>query len=155
MLSTSGGLGEAETAGVTLNAIPREGGNTFSGTFFANGANGAHAGQQLHPGAEGPGAQGAVRVESSTSSIRWAAAGSSATSCGSTLVSPDRDRQLGARHVGEQERRQPERLDGGFRRSQQAFSETLDRILSARVTWQATPRNKINVSWQEQIYHRN
>ena len=30
--STSGGLGEAETAGVVLNVIPRDGGNTFSGT---------------------------------------------------------------------------------------------------------------------------
>ena len=32
VLSTSGGLGEAETGGVILNVIPREGGNTFSGT---------------------------------------------------------------------------------------------------------------------------
>ena len=41
MLSTSGGLGEAETAGVILNVIPRDGGNTFSGTFAFSGANGA------------------------------------------------------------------------------------------------------------------
>src|SRR5438105_5758581 len=39
VLSTSGGLGEAETSGVTLNAIPREGGNTFSGAFVTSGAN--------------------------------------------------------------------------------------------------------------------
>src|SRR3954469_15248513 len=44
VISTSGGLGEAETGGVTVNLIPREGGNTFSGTFFANGANGAMQG---------------------------------------------------------------------------------------------------------------
>src|ERR1700704_4733953 len=31
VLSTSGGLGEAETAGVILNIIPRDGGNTFRG----------------------------------------------------------------------------------------------------------------------------
>jgi hypothetical protein len=40
VLSTSGGLGEAETAGVTLNVVPRDGGNTFSGTFAASGAGG-------------------------------------------------------------------------------------------------------------------
>ena len=34
MLTTSGGLGEAETAGVVLNVIPRDGGNKFSGTVF-------------------------------------------------------------------------------------------------------------------------
>src|SRR4029077_198036 len=31
--STSGGLGEAETAGVVFNVVPRDGGNTFSGAI--------------------------------------------------------------------------------------------------------------------------
>ena len=53
VLTTSGGLGEAETAGVVLNIIPRDGGNTYSGSFVWSGANDAHAGQQLHPAAEG------------------------------------------------------------------------------------------------------
>ena len=44
VVSTSGGLGEAETSGVTLNLIPREGGNNFSGTYFTNGANGSMQG---------------------------------------------------------------------------------------------------------------
>src|SRR5687767_1536362 len=44
VLTTSGGLGEAETGGVALNIIPRDGGNTFSGTLFTSGANGAMQG---------------------------------------------------------------------------------------------------------------
>src|SRR5687767_8503081 len=44
VLTTSGGLGEAETGGVALNIIPRDGGNTFSGTLFMSGANGAMQG---------------------------------------------------------------------------------------------------------------
>jgi hypothetical protein len=44
VLTTSGGLGEAETGGVVLNIIPRDGGNNFSGTFFVSGANGAMQG---------------------------------------------------------------------------------------------------------------
>jgi hypothetical protein len=32
--TSSGGLGESETAGVTVNVIPREGGNTMSGLLF-------------------------------------------------------------------------------------------------------------------------
>src|SRR4029077_16905895 len=44
VFSTSGGLGEAEAGGVMFDIIPRDGGNTFSGTFFANGANGAMQG---------------------------------------------------------------------------------------------------------------
>src|SRR4029077_9052695 len=44
VISTSGGLGEAEKAGVTINLIPRDGGNTFSGTMFFSGANGSMQG---------------------------------------------------------------------------------------------------------------
>ena len=44
VLTISGGLGEAETGGVMLNVIPRDGGNNFSGTFFMSGANGAMQG---------------------------------------------------------------------------------------------------------------
>jgi len=33
-------VGEAETAGVVLNVVPRDGGNTFSGMFAVNGASG-------------------------------------------------------------------------------------------------------------------
>src|SRR5262245_59255364 len=40
VVNTSGGLGEAETSGVVLNVIPREGSNTFSGGFQYSGANG-------------------------------------------------------------------------------------------------------------------
>jgi hypothetical protein len=36
VVSTSGGLGEAETGGVVVNIVPRDGGNTFKGTVFAN-----------------------------------------------------------------------------------------------------------------------
>src|SRR6202521_1674374 len=44
VLSTSGGLGEAETGGVILNVIPRDGGNTFSGQISGSGANGSMQG---------------------------------------------------------------------------------------------------------------
>ena len=44
VISTSGGLGEAETSGVVVNVIPRDGGNTFSGTVNVNGANGSMQG---------------------------------------------------------------------------------------------------------------
>jgi hypothetical protein len=36
-MTTSGGLGESETAGLTMNIVPRQGGNTLSGLFFASG----------------------------------------------------------------------------------------------------------------------
>jgi hypothetical protein len=39
VLTTSGGLGDAETSGVVVNVIPREGSNTFSGQFNLSGSN--------------------------------------------------------------------------------------------------------------------
>jgi hypothetical protein len=39
--STSGGMGESETGGPVMNVVPRQGRNVMSGSFFANGANGA------------------------------------------------------------------------------------------------------------------
>src|SRR5438477_13099275 len=36
-MTTSGGLGEAETAGLTMNIVPKQGGNTTSGLFFVSG----------------------------------------------------------------------------------------------------------------------
>ena len=44
VMTLSGGLGEAETAGAMLNIIPRDGGNNFTGTFFFSGASGAMQG---------------------------------------------------------------------------------------------------------------
>jgi hypothetical protein len=41
VVSAAGGLGEAETAGVMVNVVPREGGNAFSGQFFVTGTTGA------------------------------------------------------------------------------------------------------------------
>ena len=41
VVTTAGGLGEADTAGVTINMIPREGGNTFSGQIFTTGTSGS------------------------------------------------------------------------------------------------------------------
>src|SRR6478609_6874689 len=36
-MTTSGGLGESETAGLTMNIVPKQGGNSFSGLAFVSG----------------------------------------------------------------------------------------------------------------------
>ena len=62
VLTTSGGLGEAETAGVILNVIPREGANTFSGQFIFSGANGAMQGSNYTQALKDAGPEDAVRA---------------------------------------------------------------------------------------------
>jgi hypothetical protein len=46
-IDITGGLGEAEVGGPAINVVPKTGGNIFSGTFFAAGANGSDAGIEL------------------------------------------------------------------------------------------------------------
>jgi hypothetical protein len=40
VFTTAGQLGESEVGGPSMNLVPKQGGNRFSGTFFANGASG-------------------------------------------------------------------------------------------------------------------
>ena len=42
-----GGMGESRTGGPLLNVIPKEGGNSLSGSFYVNGANGAFEGSNF------------------------------------------------------------------------------------------------------------
>jgi Carboxypeptidase regulatory-like domain len=44
VFNTAGQLGEAEVGGPSMNLVPRQGGNRFTGSFFANGANDSLAG---------------------------------------------------------------------------------------------------------------
>ena len=47
VFTTSGGLGEAEIGGPVMSIVPRTGGNTLSGTFYANWANSALQGDNF------------------------------------------------------------------------------------------------------------
>ena len=47
VFTTAGQLGESEVGGPSMNLVPRQGGNRFSGTFFANGANDALQGSNF------------------------------------------------------------------------------------------------------------
>ena len=40
-------------------------------------------------------------------------------------------------------------------RAEQAFTDSLERQATVRLTWQATPRNKFNVHWSEQYNDAN
>jgi len=63
VFSTSGSLGEAENAGPAMNVVPRQGGNTFSGTFFANGANSAMQGENFTDQIRAAGLQTPAQIE--------------------------------------------------------------------------------------------
>jgi hypothetical protein len=152
VLSTSGGLGEAETGGVSMNVIPREGGNTFSGSFAASGASGAWQGSNYTQSLKDQG----LRAPSELNSMYeinpmgggriirdrlWFYTSYRHIATDNTVPGMFVNRNAG----------NPNSWSVDFDQSRQAFRDSLDRILGGRITWQATPRNKINLSWQEAI----
>lgn len=150
-ITTSGGLGEAETAGVALNIIPREGGNTFRGTFFAGFANGAMQSSNLSDELR---AQG-LRDPNELQKV-WEVT----PTVGGPIV---RDRVwflAGARHQGTRNT-----IAGMYFNKnagditkwtyepdfdRPAFEDGTWKSASLRLTIQANSKNKVNVFWDEQ-----
>ncbi|HEY3043500.1 MAG TPA: carboxypeptidase regulatory-like domain-containing protein [Vicinamibacterales bacterium] len=150
VVSTSGGMGEAETAGVSLNVVPRDGSNTFSGQFFASGANGAMQGSNYTQALKDQGLKtpqellkvwdvnpmGGGRI------IRdrlWFYLTYRETRGDSTVPGMWINKNAG----------NPNAWTVDFDRSRQAFDDNINRNGIGRITWQATPRNKINLYWSE------
>ena len=157
VLTTSGGLGEAETDGVVLNVIPREGSNTFSGQFGVSGANGALQGSNYTQELKDAG----LRSPQELISVY------DVNPMGGGRIIRDklwfyttyRADRVGPRRAGHvvstrtRATRTPGRSD--FDKSQPAFTDTLERQGTVRLTWQATPRNKFNIQWSEQFNSSN
>ena len=150
--TNTGGLGESEVNGPTLNLVPRAGGNAFKGQAYLSGVPPSFIGSNYSDalkaaGLSTPGALlkqwdfdggfgGPIRKDSiwffvtardegQWRSIPGIFPNLNAGDPSKYLYAPDRSRQ-----------------------AQGAESWQLG---SARVTWQATPRNKFNAAWMEQI----
>ncbi len=81
----SGQGGDSTTIGVTSNAIPRSGGNTFSGTFLANGSNSNLQSDNLTDRLKATGSDGDVEPQEHVRHQRRRMAGQSPRiACGSS-----------------------------------------------------------------------
>ena len=149
--TTSGGLGEAETAGALMNIIPKTGANTFGGSFFASGSNSAMQGTNYTQSLKDAGLTapnpltkaydvngafggpirkdrlwyfGNVRAQGTNRLITNLYYNKNAGDPGKWTYEPDLARQ--------------------------AYSDRTWDTAGLRLTWQVTPRNKISVYWDEQ-----
>jgi hypothetical protein len=143
--STSGGLGEAETAGVVFNVIPRDGGNKYSGTFYYAGANGSMQGSNYTDALKNAG----LRTPSQLLKV-W-----EVNPMGGGPISRDRLWFYLTYRENYAENTIPNmwfNRNGGdptkwlvdFDLNRQAFNDNRTRTYIGRVTWQVSPRNKIN-----------
>jgi hypothetical protein len=156
VVNTSGGLGEAETAGVVLNVIPREGSNTYTGSFAYSGANSSMQGSNYTKRVQDLGLktpselisvydvnpQGGGRI------IRdklWFYTSYRQTEGKSTVPGMWFNKNAA----------NPNAWTVDFDKSRPAFSDGVDRNGIARLTWQVTPRNKVSLHWSEQYTTSN
>ena len=147
VFSLSGGLGEATTGGPQMNIVGKQGGNRFAGTFFMSGTGSAFQGNNLTPDiiAKGLTATGNIqKLWEVNPSLGGPIVRDKLWFFGTFryLLSRQRRRQ----HVGQQERGRSQRSGPTTRtRASRRSTTACGSRGTLRVTWQATPRNKINV----------
>jgi hypothetical protein len=148
---TSGGLGEIETAGLTMNIVPKQGGNRFSGLAFVSGFSEAMLSDNfttelqqrgatqptpvyrvydVNTSAGGPIIRdrlwyyGTFRVQGQRQNTQNVFYNSNAGNANAWTYVPDLNRP--------------------------AFSDRTWENYTPRITWQVTARNKVTGSWDEQ-----
>lgn len=148
VFTTGGQLGEAENAGPAMNLVPRQGGNRLSGTFFANGAPGefqrSNSAEAIAAGLTAP--QDLLKI--------WDVNGA--------VGGPIRRDRLWffgtARYQGNRKTApsffNANANDPGrwsyVKSTEQAIDDGTWKNFNARLTLQASPRNKFNFFWDEQ-----
>ena len=151
VVSTSGNMGEAEVGGAIINVVPRSGGNVFSGSFFATGANGAMTSDNTKDLVE----SGVLRAPNELIKI-WDLNGAA----GGPIK---RDRAwffLTSRYHGNhtyitnmwynRNANDPAAWTYEPDFSRRAIADGTWKNTALRLTIQASPRNKLNLFWDEQ-----
>jgi hypothetical protein len=155
-MTTSGGLGESETAGLVMNIVPRQGGNMLTGLLYVSGFS---QGMQSNNFTDELKARGATqptplyRVYDLNMAV------------GGPIVQDKLWYYMSFRIQGQRQNTQnvyynqnegnPNAWTYVPDLSRPAFSDRLWENYTPRITWQATPRNKFSFSWDEQPVCRN
>jgi hypothetical protein len=149
--TTSGGLGEAETAGLVMNIVPKTGGNRLEGAAFFSGTGENLQSDNFTPELKAAGLAQATPI-SKVYDLNGAVGGPiakdrvwyfvNARTQGSTRVTANQFYNL---NVGD-----PAKWLYAPDTTRPGFSDRTWENVSGRVTWQVTPRNKIGGFWDEQ-----
>jgi carboxypeptidase family protein len=155
-LTTSGGLGEAETGGVSLNIIPRDGGNSFSGTLYMSGANGSMQGSNYTEALRTAGLRSPQELKKvfdfnpmgGGRIVRdklWFYLTYREVTAENTVPGMFFNKNAG----------DPTKWLVDFDTNRPAFVDSVTRNGIARLTWQVSPRNKVAMSHSEQYDRQN
>src|SRR5262245_22639999 len=150
-VNTSGGLGEAETAGVQMNIVPKQGGNRLSGLIAASGFSRGMQSNNFTPELQ---ARGASSFNPTFHVYDFNAA------AGGPIVKDKLWYYVSVREQGSRR----DTLNVFYNKSagdptkwtydpdygQPAYYDRMWENYTRRIIWQASPRNKITFSWDEQ-----
>jgi hypothetical protein len=152
-IQVSGAMGESETGGAVINIVPRTGGNTFAGDFSATYTN-------EHFFSQNNGAYSNISsvLQSVKSDHDWSIAfGGPIKRDRLWFYVVGRDQGIHKLPVGIDF--WPNVNEGQFgynyqpdRSKPRVEYKNIWRNVSTRLTWQATPKNKINIFWDEQDF---
>src|SRR6187549_612010 len=155
-MTTSGGLGEAETAGLAVNIVPRQGGNRVSGLAFVSGFS---EGMQSDNFTEELKARGATQpnpvyhVYDFNASVGGPIKKDTLWYYMSVRAQGQRQNTLNVYY--NQNAGDPNAFTYVPDLNRPAFSDRTWENYTPRVTWQVSPRNKVTFSWDEQPVCRN
>jgi hypothetical protein len=153
--TTARGLGEAETAGLVMNIVPKTGGNTIHGSVFGSGTGEALQSDNLTK---------ALREQGVTAATPLTRVYDISAAVGGP-VRKDRIWYFVNAHTGGSTREVPNvfyNLNAGDPAkwlyapdySRREYSDRTFENASARVTWQVSPRNKLGFFWDQQALCR-
>jgi hypothetical protein len=155
-MTTSGGLGEAETAGLIMNIVPKQGGNSMSGLLFVSGFS---EGMQADNFTDELRSRGATqptpvyRVYDVNTAVGGPIVRDRLWYYASVRVQGQRQQTLNV--FANQNAGNPNAWSYVPDLNQPAFSDRTWENYTPRITWQASGRNKFSFSWDEQPICRN
>jgi hypothetical protein len=148
---TSGGLGEIETAGLTMNIVPKQGGNRFSGLAFVSGFSEGMQSDNFTTELQARGATQptpVTRVYDVNASAGGPIVRDRLWYYGTFRVQGQRQNTLNVFY--NMNAGNPNSFTYAPDLNQPAFSDRTWENYTPRITWQVSTRNKITASWDEQ-----
>ena len=148
---TSGGLGEMETAGLTMNIVPKQGGNTLSGLAFVSGFSEAMLADNFTPELQLRGATQPTpvnRVYDVNTAVGGPIVKDKLWYYMSFRVQGQRQNTLNVFYNENAGIASARDYVPDFDRP--AFSDRTWENYTPRITWQASTRNKVSFAWDEQ-----
>ena len=150
-MTTSGGLGENETAGLTVNIVPRQGGNNFSGMVFASGFSEGMQSSNYDPELA---SRGVLQPNPLYHVYNFN------TAVGGPIVQDKLWFYMSARWQGQRQNTlnlfhnqnagDPNAWAWAGDYSNPAFSDRTWENYTPRITWQASQKNRFSFVWDEQ-----